>query len=230
MSTPADAGRRAAGPRKVTRRRRLANAVVIIWIMDMLGNSIVQCAIATTASLASLSLLGLLCLRCKRKPKTIHEEAQIYNPHTFRREGSRFAVTRSKTVMKANQMTPSSNEGACPVYENEQMASRIRDADPTEAHYANLADAAPTDDDADDYENSEFLAQKAHRPENGKQRMADVARACIDFQVPRFFWSRFVVRERTRLPFLSSRGCHQVSIVRGHHPCHRKGSNFTLLV
>ncbi|XP_019729313.1 uncharacterized protein LOC109518098 isoform X3 [Hippocampus comes] len=220
----------------------------------MLGNSIVQCAIATTASLASLSLLGLLCLRCKRKPKTIHEEAQIYNPHTFRREGSRFAVTRSKTVMKANQMTPSSNEGACPalyaiaasppriwehiyldplpttVYENEQMASRIRDADPTEAHYANLADAAPTDDDADDYENSEFLAQKAHRPENGKQRMADVARACIDFQVPRFFWSRFVVRERTRLPFLSSRGCHQVSIVRGHHPCHRKGSNFTLLV
>lgn len=39
----------------------------------MLGNSIVQCAIATTASLASLSLLGLLCLRCKRKPSKLPE-------------------------------------------------------------------------------------------------------------------------------------------------------------
>lgn len=37
MSTPADAGRRAAGPRKVTRRRRGANAVVIIWILVISG-------------------------------------------------------------------------------------------------------------------------------------------------------------------------------------------------
>ncbi|XP_051902474.1 uncharacterized protein LOC127588022 isoform X3 [Hippocampus zosterae] len=191
---------------------------------DMLGNSIVQCAIATTASLASLSLLSLLCLRCKRKPKTIHEEAQIYNPHTFQRGGSRFAVTRSKTVMKANQMTLSSNEGACPalyaiagsppkiwehiyvdplpttVYENEQMASRIGDADPTEPHYVNVADAAPTDDDADDYENSDFLVQKACGLEND------------------LLYENQQEAEGDTPPFLSGRGRRQVSVVRGHHP------------
>ncbi|XP_077360877.1 uncharacterized protein LOC144006083 isoform X2 [Festucalex cinctus] len=156
----------------------------------MLGNSGVQCALATVASLASLSLLGLLCLRCKRKSKTIHEEAQIYNPHTFQREGSRFAVVRSKTVTKANQMSRSSNVDVCPaiyavaasppgswehiyvdplpitVYENEQMPSRSKAADPDTSHYANLAGAALTNDDADDYENSEFLAQKSHELEN----------------------------------------------------------------
>ncbi|XP_077403326.1 uncharacterized protein LOC144036503 [Vanacampus margaritifer] len=156
----------------------------------MLGNPSVQCAFATVASLTSLSLLGLLCLRCKRKSKTIHEEAQIYNPHTFQREGSRFAVMRSKAVTKANQMTPSSNEDVCPeiyavaaspprswehiyvdplpitVYENEQMALRIKAADPSMSHYANLAGVALTDDDADDYENSEFLVQKGHELEN----------------------------------------------------------------
>ncbi|KAM9781772.1 uncharacterized protein ACBT44_022832 isoform 3-T4 [Syngnathus typhle] len=79
----------------------------------MLGNSSVQCAVGGVASLALLSLLGLLCLRCKTKSK-IHGEAQIYNPHTFQREGSRFAVMRSKTVTKANQMTPSINEDIYP--------------------------------------------------------------------------------------------------------------------
>ncbi|XP_068509192.1 LAT2 domain-containing protein isoform X2 [Syngnathus scovelli] len=79
----------------------------------MLGNSSLQCAVGGVASLALLSLLGLLCLRCKTKSK-IHEEAEIYNSHTFQREGSIFAVMRSKTVTKANQMTPSINEDVYP--------------------------------------------------------------------------------------------------------------------
>ncbi|XP_051902471.1 uncharacterized protein LOC127588022 isoform X1 [Hippocampus zosterae] len=140
------------------------------------------------------------------------------------RGGSRFAVTRSKTVMKANQMTLSSNEGACPalyaiagsppkiwehiyvdplpttVYENEQMASRIGDADPTEPHYVNVADAAPTDDDADDYENSDFLVQKACGLEND------------------LLYENQQEAEGDTPPFLSGRGRRQVSVVRGHHP------------
>ncbi|XP_053703703.1 LAT2 domain-containing protein isoform X4 [Synchiropus splendidus] len=67
-----------------------------------------QAAVLALASLASLSLCALLCLRCRRrgKPKIIHEETQIYNPQVFSRGGSRFAVVRSKTVTRANQMSP----------------------------------------------------------------------------------------------------------------------------
>ncbi|XP_061606769.1 LAT2 domain-containing protein isoform X2 [Phyllopteryx taeniolatus] len=154
----------------------------------MLGNSSVQCAVATAASLASLSLLGLLCLRCKRKSKTIHEDAQIYNPHTFQREGSRFAVMQSKRVTKTNQMITSSNEDVCPravagspprswehiyvdplpvtVYENELTPLKMKVADPVVTYYANVVGAALINNDADDYENSEFLAQNAHQLEN----------------------------------------------------------------
>ncbi|KAM9781771.1 uncharacterized protein ACBT44_022832 isoform 2-T3 [Syngnathus typhle] len=173
----------------------------------MLGNSSVQCAVGGVASLALLSLLGLLCLRCKTKSK-IHGEAQIYNPHTFQREGSRFAVMRSKTVTKANQMTPSINEDIYPaiysvaesptriwehiyveplpvtVYENEPMPSRIKDCDAATGHYANCSGESPENNaggrgvafnqravspphaDADDYENSAFLAHNACKLEN----------------------------------------------------------------
>ncbi|XP_057677187.1 LAT2 domain-containing protein [Corythoichthys intestinalis] len=158
----------------------------------MLGNSSEQLAVVTFALLASLSLLGLLCLRCKRKSKTIHEEMQIYNPHTFQRGGSRFAVMRSKTVTKANQMTPSSNEDAYPavysvavspvgswehiyvdplpitVYENEFTPLMMKGGNPAIAHYANVdVVARKIDDDADDYENSDFLAQHAQEQESG---------------------------------------------------------------
>uniref|UniRef100_UPI0037E77527 linker for activation of T-cells family member 2 n=1 Tax=Semicossyphus pulcher TaxID=241346 RepID=UPI0037E77527 len=68
----------------------------------MIGNSSVLSAALTVVSVVSLSLLGLFCLRCKKKSKVIHEEHQIYNPETFQRGGSRFAVTRSKTVTRAN--------------------------------------------------------------------------------------------------------------------------------
>ncbi|XP_061659434.1 uncharacterized protein LOC133491821 isoform X2 [Syngnathoides biaculeatus] len=165
----------------------------------MLGNSSVQCAVATVASLALLSLLGLLCLRCKRKSKTIHEEAQIYNPHTFQREGSRFAVMRSKTVTKSNRAIATSNEdltaavAASPtrslehiyvdplpvtIYENERTPLRTKVVDPPNTDYANLPGATLTNDDADDYENSHFLEQKAQQLENDllykNEKAADV--------------------------------------------------------
>ncbi|CAI5642858.1 unnamed protein product [Oreochromis niloticus] len=73
----------------------------------MIGNSGPLPAVLTVASVALLSLLTLLCLRCKRKPKIIQEDRQIYNPPTFQRGGSQFAVMRSKTVTKTNQISSS---------------------------------------------------------------------------------------------------------------------------
>ncbi|KAM9348272.1 uncharacterized protein ABDE67_010326 [Symphorus nematophorus] len=76
----------------------------------MIGNSSLLAAVLTVVSVVSLSLLSLLCLRCKKKSTTIHEETQIYNPQTFQREGSMFAVTRSKTVTRTNQISSTTIE------------------------------------------------------------------------------------------------------------------------
>ncbi|KAM7374687.1 hypothetical protein PAMP_007332 [Pampus punctatissimus] len=74
----------------------------------MIENSDLPSAVLTLASVMSVTLLFLLCLQCKRKSKIIHEETQIYNPQTFQRGGSRFAVMQSKTVTRANQITSTS--------------------------------------------------------------------------------------------------------------------------
>ncbi|XP_056267760.1 LAT2 domain-containing protein isoform X1 [Pseudoliparis swirei] len=71
----------------------------------MIGGSSPLAAVLTVVSVMCLSLLAVLCLRCKKKSKIIHEEHQIYNPQMFQRGGSVFAVTRSKTVTRANQIT-----------------------------------------------------------------------------------------------------------------------------
>ncbi|XP_076607062.1 uncharacterized protein LOC143333026 isoform X2 [Chaetodon auriga] len=76
----------------------------------MMGSSGLLAAVLAVVSVVSLSLLSLLCLRCKRKSKIIHEEHQIYNPQTFQRAGSVFAVTQSKTVTRTNQITSASVE------------------------------------------------------------------------------------------------------------------------
>ncbi|CAL8365257.1 unnamed protein product [Lota lota] len=62
-------------------------------------------------SLASLCMLCLLCLKCKKKHTIIQQESSIYDPQIFQRGGSRFAVTRSKTVTRPNQMTTQNQEG-----------------------------------------------------------------------------------------------------------------------
>ncbi|XP_062391700.1 LAT2 domain-containing protein [Sardina pilchardus] len=60
-------------------------------------------------SLASLGVVYVICLWCrKRKRKIKQEENQLYDPReppVIQREGSRFAVTRSKTVTKHNQIS-----------------------------------------------------------------------------------------------------------------------------
>ncbi|XP_078142953.1 uncharacterized protein LOC139920075 [Centroberyx gerrardi] len=101
----------------------------------MIGNSSLLGAVLTLVSVASLSMLSLLCLWCKRKTKIIHEENQIYDPQTFQRGGSRFAVMRSKTVTRPNQIPPTTIEA--PV-EPAQIAQAVNEEQPK---YQNVTDA-----------------------------------------------------------------------------------------
>ncbi|MED6263648.1 hypothetical protein CHARACLAT_006621 [Characodon lateralis] len=78
-------------------------------------------AVLTVVLVISLSLLSLLCLRCRKKSTIIHEEAQIYDPQTFQRGGSKFAVKSSKTVTNANQMSsPSAKTSGYLAFQEDQ--------------------------------------------------------------------------------------------------------------
>eukprot|EP00066_Takifugu_rubripes_P020196 XP_011609462.1 PREDICTED: linker for activation of T-cells family member 2-like isoform X2 [Takifugu rubripes] len=70
----------------------------------MRGNLGLTAAVLTVMSVLTFSLMSLLCLWCKRKSKIVQEDHQIYPPRTFRHGGSIFAVTRSKTVIRASQI------------------------------------------------------------------------------------------------------------------------------
>ncbi|XP_010792869.1 uncharacterized protein isoform X3 [Notothenia coriiceps] len=96
----------------------------------MIGSSDVL--VLTVGSVLSLSLLSALCLRCKKKSKIIHEEHQIYDPRTFQRGGSRFAVTESKTVTRANQITSTTVET------QEDFSTAANDE---QSDYQNVSDA-----------------------------------------------------------------------------------------
>ncbi|XP_034084917.1 uncharacterized protein LOC117554583 isoform X4 [Gymnodraco acuticeps] len=99
----------------------------------MIGSSDVL--VLTVGSVLSLSLLSVLCLRCKKKSKIIHEEHQIYDPRTFQRGGSRFAVTESKTVTRANQITSTTVET------QEDFEDFSTAANDEQSDYQNVSDA-----------------------------------------------------------------------------------------
>ncbi|XP_069565710.1 uncharacterized protein [Brachyistius frenatus] len=154
----------------------------------MTGSSGLLAAVLLVGSVVSLSLLSLMCLRCKRKSKIIHEDVVIYDPQTFQRGGSKFAVTRSKTVTRTNQITPTTDETlevgflaqtvsmspehdyvapiGLSVYENEKNIQRITVADETPGIYGNVFTLPLTSNDEDDYENSEFLNQEVNKQED----------------------------------------------------------------
>ncbi|RVE64213.1 hypothetical protein OJAV_G00144400 [Oryzias javanicus] len=137
-------------------------------------------AVLTVVSVVSLSLLSLLCLRCKRKSQTIHEESQVYNPQTFQRGGSKFAVVRSKTVNRSYQISPTTEEipeeAAFPEVSDQSDYQNITECDPeyvapigisdyentrndsdqNQEDYENILSPEQVEDD-DDYENSSFL-------------------------------------------------------------------------
>ncbi|XP_040929696.1 LAT2 domain-containing protein [Betta splendens] len=107
----------------------------------MIGNSSLLAAVLTVASVVSISLLSLLCLRCKRKSKIIHEETQIYDPQTFQRGGSVFAVMQSKTVTRSNHITSTTIE----TYEEEFSPSPTDE----QSDYENITDAAEIETNAE---------------------------------------------------------------------------------
>ncbi|XP_041742266.1 LAT2 domain-containing protein isoform X2 [Coregonus clupeaformis] len=139
-----------------------------------------QGAVLAIVSVASLSVFFTFCLWCRRKTKIIHEENQIYDPQIFHREGSRFAVMRSKTVTRPNQIvrdlpptpvekTPQAQMGSIePTYVDPipalvyQNVNESRNAETDGDQYENVfpsIDTISRDSDGSDYENSEFLAQ-----------------------------------------------------------------------
>ncbi|KAK5858321.1 hypothetical protein PBY51_002469 [Eleginops maclovinus] len=101
----------------------------------MIGNSVVLAAVLAAVSVGSLSLLSVLCLRCKKKSKIIHEERQIYDPRTFQRGGSRFAVTESKTVTRANHIRSTTAET------REEFSDISTAANDDQWDYQNVSDA-----------------------------------------------------------------------------------------
>ncbi|XP_065819129.1 LAT2 domain-containing protein isoform X2 [Labrus bergylta] len=159
----------------------------------MVGNFNVPAAVLTVMSVLSLSLLSIFCLRCKKKSRYIHEEHQIYNPQMFQRGGSRFAVTRSKTVTKTNQITTPTVETRNQFEEiaTEEIDEQSNYENITEAHTGctehtyvaplpiiiyendwtetgtNLSSCVygNVNDDDDDYENSEFLKEQEEEEE-----------------------------------------------------------------
>ncbi|MEQ2208882.1 hypothetical protein XENOCAPTIV_018288, partial [Xenoophorus captivus] len=92
------------------------------WTSEgMIGDLSPLAAVLTVVSVMSLSLLSLLCLRCRKKSTIIHEEAQTYDPQTFQRGGSKFAVKSSKTVTNANQMSsPSAKTSGYHTFQEDQ--------------------------------------------------------------------------------------------------------------
>ncbi|KAM7374688.1 hypothetical protein PAMP_007332 [Pampus punctatissimus] len=128
----------------------------------MIENSDLPSAVLTLASVMSVTLLFLLCLQCKRKSKIIHEETQIYNPQTFQRGGSRFAVMQSKTVTRANQITSTSEapEELPPTAMDESDYENIEDAQTGSPEHTYVAPIA-----ASVYENEQIqeMRQAAHQ-------------------------------------------------------------------
>ncbi|TKS83275.1 hypothetical protein D9C73_017385 [Collichthys lucidus] len=161
----------------------------------MTGDPSLLAAVLTVVSVVSLSLLSLLCLRCKKKSMIIHEEHQIYNPQTFQRGGSVFAVTQSKRVTRTNQIPSTTVEVPEPFspdddYQNiEDVSYNVGAAhtgSPKHIYVAPLAmsvyeneqtNKGRTEDDQtlgvyaninddDDYENAGFLNQVMEEEDN----------------------------------------------------------------
>ncbi|KAL7844316.1 hypothetical protein SRHO_G00228550 [Serrasalmus rhombeus] len=81
-----------------------------------------QGVILALVSLVTLGFVSAICLGCRKKSKIVQEDNQLYIPQIFQREGSRFAVTRSKTVTRPNQITSE----ASPTVGNSARASYVQ--------------------------------------------------------------------------------------------------------
>ncbi|KAK2827242.1 hypothetical protein Q7C36_018168 [Tachysurus vachellii] len=71
-----------------------------------------QGAVLAFMSLSTVGFICALCMRCRKKSMIVQENSQLYVPQILHREGSRFAVTKSKTVMSANQITTNQPESS----------------------------------------------------------------------------------------------------------------------
>ncbi|XP_026862023.1 linker for activation of T-cells family member 2 [Electrophorus electricus] len=65
-----------------------------------------QGSVLTLLCLAILGFVSAFCLWCGKRSKIVQEDNQIYNQEILQRDGSKFAVTRTKTVTRPNQKSP----------------------------------------------------------------------------------------------------------------------------
>ncbi|MCI4386571.1 hypothetical protein PGIGA_G00063950 [Pangasianodon gigas] len=131
-----------------------------------------QGAVLAFLSVSTLGFICALCVRCRKKSMIVQENNQLYIPQVFHREGSMFAVTRSKTVTKTNQMStdPCQSSGNFAHTFHSQLDSAFQDSggsyqnipkptcSSTEPTYVDPIATPPNkvtvlDDDAGDYAN-----------------------------------------------------------------------------
>lgn len=84
--------------------KKIARYLSFSSLTAMIAIPTIHGTFLAVVSVASLSVFFVLCLWFKKKPRLIHEVNHIYDPQVFHREGSRFAVRRSKTVTRPNQI------------------------------------------------------------------------------------------------------------------------------
>ncbi|XP_046723196.1 LAT2 domain-containing protein isoform X1 [Silurus meridionalis] len=89
-----------------------------------------QGVVLALLSVSAVGFICALCIRCRKKSMIVQENNQLYVPQVFQREGSRFAVTRSKTVMKTNQINPNqcASSGDFAHASNSRLTSAIQEA------------------------------------------------------------------------------------------------------
>ncbi|XP_058272079.1 LAT2 domain-containing protein isoform X1 [Hemibagrus wyckioides] len=100
-----------------------------------------QGAILAFLSLSTVVFICALCVCCRKKSLIVQENNQLYIPQILHREGSRFAVTRSKTVTNANQISSnlSQSSGNVAHTSNSQLESAVPDL---EGSYQNVSKPA----------------------------------------------------------------------------------------
>ncbi|XP_058272082.1 LAT2 domain-containing protein isoform X4 [Hemibagrus wyckioides] len=157
-----------------------------------------QGAILAFLSLSTVVFICALCVCCRKKSLIVQENNQLYIPQILHREGSRFAVTRSKTVTNANQISSNLSQSSGNVahtsnsqlesvpdlegsYQNvskrgfiDPIATPPNNNSALDSEYANIYRPEDIDhDSSEDYENTEFL-QKHQIDDNDESDYVNV--------------------------------------------------------
>ncbi|XP_062868236.1 LAT2 domain-containing protein [Trichomycterus rosablanca] len=156
----------------------------------MVGGMSQQEAVLAFLSLTIVGFICAICLRCKKNSMIVQENNQLYQEHVFQRAGSRFAVTRSKTVTRTNEMRSRNFANTTnpqlqtqtdlqtsyqnipkstlePMYIDPRSSPPYSNTVLDNGEYENVfpTEVINHDSDSYDYENTEFLQKQADEDE-----------------------------------------------------------------